>query len=51
MYDLKPLAELMLFDCSVQRENKPEMKHLQLSYYNSRASVNSVEIKNIGSAG
>ena len=35
----------------MQIANKPETKHLQSSYYNSRAPISNVEIKNIGSAG
>ena len=37
-------------NAAMQKANKPEMKHSQLSYGNSRALINNVEVKNIKSA-
>ena len=31
-----------------ERANLPEVKYLQLSYYNSRVPVGNVEVKNMG---
>ena len=52
-----PLAALMLLgpgpgiNAAIQRASRSERKHSQLSYYNSRAPISNVEVKNIKSAG
>ena len=51
----KSLAGPMLLgpgiNASMQRANSSKMKHLRLSYYNSRAPIGNVEVTNFKSAG
>ena len=55
LYELTSLTARILLgpgvNAAMQKANYPEMKHSQLSYYNSRSSINNVAVKNIKSAG